>query len=112
MATWAEGNFDSDSAMDFVSDIARELRKEMSPPEEVEDLGLVMAAVAMLQTLVEHCHAPAPKIAEIESLRKQVLSVYDEQIDGLDPDDDFKEKRRGVIEKTFDEFLELLKQQA
>jgi hypothetical protein len=112
MGTWAEGNFDNDASLDFVSDIARELRKEMSPTDEVEDLDLVMAAVAMLKALVEHCHAPAPEREEIESLKTDVLALYDEQIDGLEPQGDFKEKRRAVIQKTFDEFLELLKERS
>jgi hypothetical protein len=108
MGTWAEGNFDNDYALDFVGDIANEVAGEMSAPEMVEDVDLVMAAVAVRKALVEHCHAPAPKHAEIEKLKLAVLAVYDKEIDGLDPGEEYKEKRRAVIEKTFDDFLMLL----
>jgi hypothetical protein len=108
MGTWAEGNFDNDSALDFVSDIAKDVAGEMGPPEEVEDVDLVMSAVAVRKALVEHCHAPPPKRAEIESLKSAVLSIYDEQIDGLEPDPEYKVARRRVIAETFDQFLGLL----
>ena len=108
MGTWAEGNFDNDSALDLVADIADEVAKEMTPPEEVEDIDLVMGAVAIRMALVQHCHAPRPNAAEIASLKLAVLSVYDEQIDGLEPEPEFKINRRQVISDTFDEFIALL----
>ena len=108
MGTWAEGNFDNDCALDFVSDIARSVAEEMAPPDEIEDLDLVMAAVAVRKTLVEHCHAPPPSRESIESLKAEVISMYDEEIDALEPADDYKTARRTVIVDTFDQFLALL----
>jgi hypothetical protein len=67
-----------------------------------------MAAVAILKTLIEHCRAPRPERNEIVALRDSLLAVYDAEIDGLDPDPEFKVERRKVIERTFGEFLNLL----
>jgi hypothetical protein len=108
MGTWAEGNFDNDAALDLLADISATVSQEMSPPEHVEDVDLVMAAVAVRRILIERCHASRPERDEIEQLKNAVLSVYDAQIDGLAPDQDFKVKRRRVIEATFDGLLALL----
>ena len=40
-----------------------------------------------------------------------MLKIYDEQIDGLKPDAEFKEKRRAVIAKTFEDLLAVAKEQ-
>lgn len=108
MGTWDAGNFDNDSALNFVSGVADGVRQEMAPPEEVEEIELVMAAVAIYKALVAHCHAPPPAATQIGELKDAVLQLYDAQIDELDPDPEFKTQRRGVIEQTFDEFLRLL----
>ena len=109
MGTWAAGVFENDASLDLVSDVADEVKKEMAPPDSVEDTDQVLAAVAILKVLVEHCHVPPPELAEIESLKVVVLDLYDKEIDGLDPDEDFKVQRRGVIERTFDEFIAPIK---
>lgn len=109
MGTWAEGNFDNDTALDFVADAANNVAKGMSPPSGMEDVDSVMAAVAVRKALTEHCHAPAPERQVIESLKAAVLAVYDQEIDDLAPDPDYKVARRRVIAQTFDQFLQLLK---
>ena len=108
MGTWAEGNFDNDSALDFVEEIADTVAKEIAEPDGVEDIELVMAAVAVQKALVEHCHAPPPEKSLIESLKSSILKVYDREIDDLDPDPEYKGARRRVIEQTFDEYLGIL----
>jgi hypothetical protein len=108
MGTFAEGIFDNDSAFDLVTDVAREVAKEMTPPDEVEDIPLVMGAVVIHRTLVEHCRAPAPARDKIESLKSAVLELYDAKVDGLRPAADFKAARRAVIVNVFDDYLKLL----
>ena len=49
------------------------------------DDELKMAAVAILKVLVQHCHALPPERAKLESLRDSILTVYDAEIDDLDP---------------------------
>jgi hypothetical protein len=80
----------------------------MKEPEFVEDVDLVMAAVAIRLALVRSCHASPPKRTEIEKLRRSVLKIYDEQIDGLSPKPDYKKGRRSVIDRTFRDFLKVL----
>lgn len=110
MGAWGEGNFQNDAALDTVASIADVVDKELVPPAEVEDVDLVMAAVAIRKALVEHCHATPPERPALEALKAVVLAVYDEQIDGLKPKPGYKENRRRTIVETFDQFLGLLKQ--
>ena len=108
MGTWGSGVFDSDAAGDFVADIAREVARELHPPEEIEDIDIILAAVAMTTALVTHCGAPRPDRGEIVRLRAGVLKVYDDQVDGLEATLKFRTERRKVIERTFDELLAAL----
>jgi hypothetical protein len=108
MGTWSSENFGNDAALDLVCSVANNVKKELAAPSGVEDLELVMAAVAILKALIEHCHAPRPDSSEIIALRDKVLAIYDAEIDELDPSPEFKAERRKVIEQTFDEFLALI----
>ncbi len=73
MGVWAEGNFDNDAALDLVAGIAAEVAEEMSLPDEVEDIDLVMAAVAVRMALVEHCHAPRRNETKLSRLKSRSL---------------------------------------
>ena len=108
MGVWGAGNFDNDYALDFVSEIAETVKDELSPPEDVEDIEVVMGAVAVYKALVEHCSAAPPTSEELLSLKQSIIDIYDKSIDELDPAPDYKVARRQVIIETFDGFLELL----
>jgi hypothetical protein len=110
MGAWASGNFDNDAALDFLSDVIKNVDQDLKPPEEVEEIDMLMAAVTIRKALVELCHANAPPREQIEELKDAVLQIYDDEIDGLEPDEEYKIERRQVIEKTFDDFLKLLKE--
>lgn len=107
MGVWAEGNFQNDEALDFVSDIADEVSNHMTPPAGFEELDRLMAAVAVLKALVENCRATCPTRADLAALKQQALRVYDAEIDEYEPKPDFKSGRRRVIEQTFDDFIAL-----
>ena len=111
MGTWDSGNFENDTAVDLVAELSESVSQEIRPPECVEDDELIMAAVAVLKVLVQHCHAAPPERAKIESVRDAVLTVYDAEIDGLDPSPEYKAERRQVIEQTFAQFLALIDEQ-
>lgn len=111
MGAWGPGNFDNDTAMDFVHDVSKTLAAEMAPREFVEDIDITMAGVAMRLVLVKYCHGPVPDREEIENLRKAILEVYDRQIDGLAPKPDYKKGRRAVMDETFRELLRLIDDQ-
>ena len=108
MGTWDTGNFNNDAALDLVANVVLKLREEMTPPGEVEDIMLIMGAVETYLVLVKHCGANPPERAELESLRDEVLRVYDAEIDDLEPTPEFKKGRRRVIAGTFRKFLKLV----
>lgn len=110
MGSWASGNFDNDSALDFLSDVIKNVDQDIRPPEDVEDIDMLMGAVAIRKALVELVPANPPPREQIEELKDAVLQLYDDEIDSLDPSEETKIERRRVIEKTFDDFLKLLKE--
>jgi hypothetical protein len=109
MGAWAEGNFSNDDALDFVCDVAGFVDDKISPATEVEGIDSLMAAVAVRKALVECCHAPRPERTELISLKDSTLKLYDEEIDALEPKPEYKVGRRKIIERTFDEFIALLR---
>lgn len=117
MGTWAAGNFDSDGALDYVAGIVEQLTKtigscldEGNPDLDEGGESELMPSVAIIKVLSEHCGAAPPKPDVIDSWRSQYLAIYDEQIDGLDPDTDYKNERRTTIDRTFTELIALSKQ--
>lgn len=110
MGSWASGNFENDAALDLLSDVVKNLDQELTAPDEVEDIDMLMGAVAIRKALVEHLPANPPPREQIEELKEAVLQLYDDEIDSLEPEEEYKAERRQVIEKTFDDFLKLLKE--
>ena len=114
MGTWAEGNFDNDGALDYLGDIINQFTTN------IEDLfksgtsaGLdecgeseLMPSVEIISILCEKCNGVPPKEKVLERWKKKYLEIYDSQIDGLSPKADYKQKRRKVIEETFNKLLE------
>lgn len=114
MGTWAAGNFDSDGALDYVGEIIDQLTNTIASCLEEGNAGLdeggeseLMPSVAIIKVLSEHCGAAPPKPDVIQSWRNQYLAIYDEQIDGLDPDPAYKVERRATIDTTFRELVAL-----
>ena len=66
-----------------------------------------MPSVAIIKVLSEQCGAAPPKPEVIEEWRSKYLAIYDEQIDDLDPNPDYKVERRKVIDETFVELIKL-----
>ncbi len=114
MGTWGVGNFENDSALDYVDELAHTLAvkidecladEECSPIDEMGE-AVIVPTVAILSTLHEHCHAPPPKPAIVSAWKVGYLAIYDEQIDDLEPKAGYKEERRQVIVDTFDKLLQ------
>lgn len=108
MGTWAEGNFDSDGALDFVGDLMDQLTNIVKTCFDEGNADLdeggeseLMPSVAIIKLLAEQCGAAPPKPDVIQSWHEQYLQIYDEQIDDLDPDAEYKIERRKVIDATF-----------
>ena len=112
MGTWAEGNFDNDGALDYVGDLTDELAQKIENCFENETASLdedgesiLMPSIEILAILHEQCHSAPPKPDQIQNWKARYLDIFEEEIDGLDPDGEFKIKRRKVIDDTFDRLL-------
>lgn len=119
MTAWGQGNFENDAALDFLDqEIARHVaaieaifadsqRFQLDNTGDAE--GELMPRVAILALLLEHCGGvlhPAHE-SDIGAWKAWYLEMYDDQIDGLDPDGDYKSQRRAVIADTFDRIIRL-----
>lgn len=113
MGTWGVGNFESDGALDymgetidaFVARIEECLEDEERSRLDEDGESVIVSTVAILSVLYEHCRAPAPEPDVVEQWKEQYLAIFDDQIDGLDPAEGYKEERREVIEETFDKLI-------
>ena len=109
MGTWGSGNFDNDSACDYLGEVEHELVERIEEILADEDRcaldeegdGVLMPTLQMLSVLHEHCRMGLPEPATVKRWKVKFLAVYDEQIDGFEPVPGHKEARRGVIEATF-----------
>jgi len=112
MGTWDAGNFDNDYALDYVGNLIDHLTNTINScfDEDNADLdeggeGELMPSVVIINLLSEHCGSAPPKPDVIESWRERYLTIYDDQIDDLVPDPDYKVKRRQVIADTYSDLL-------
>ena len=109
MGTWAEGNFANDGALDYLAEVIDSLSARIEeiladevrsfPDEEGE--SVLMPSVEIISILCERCGGAPPKEKTVRQWRERYLQVYDEQIDDLAPQGDYKTARRQVIENTF-----------
>jgi hypothetical protein len=119
MGTWDAGNFDNDAARNFLvllmerwipiinEALAGEVPPEaarmgMGPGLELIE-GCVMPTVELFIATIEHVegaeYLPTPR--KIAGWSELALASYDAEIDGFDPGEEFKAKRRRVIAGTF-----------
>jgi hypothetical protein len=109
MGTWGAGNFDSDNALDYMSEVEEELIDKIEArlaDEEGFDIsedgdGVVMPTLEMLSVLHEHCRLGLPEVDTVRDWKERYLAFFDDQIDGYDPQPGYKEARRTMIEATF-----------
>jgi len=114
MGTWAAGNFSNDGSLDFVGDLIDQLTKTVVACFKNDNTDLdeggeseLMPSVAIIKILSEQCGAAPPKPEVIEKWRSQYLEIYDDQIDRLDPNPDYKVERRKIIDETFTGLIQL-----
>ena len=118
MGTWGAGNFDNDSACDYLDSIKFQLIKVIEDCFQTEDEtelldecgDELMASVEILTLLTEHYygHNPHVEVSEAQRWREKFLRMYDEQLDDYEPQKDYNIERRKIIEDTFNK----LEQQA
>ena len=110
MGTWAAGNFDNDGALDYVGDVIDGLvarieecfaDEEMSRLDEFGE-AVIVPSIEIISLLHENCKAAPPKAEVVSNWKTRFLAIFDEQIDGLEPAEDYAIERRVVIVATFE----------
>ncbi|MGW2093196.1 DUF4259 domain-containing protein [Promicromonospora sukumoe] len=120
MGTWGPGNFDDDTAADHLSRLTDQLATEVAEAmagdpvgvEPDEYWGVAVPANLELLALIARTHYVGvllPEVATIEAWKSRFLEIWDGSIDGLEPSPAFKEARRAVLVRTFDDLVELRK---
>ncbi|GAA1360223.1 DUF4259 domain-containing protein [Catellatospora chokoriensis] len=118
MGTWGSGNFDDDTAADHLSMVTDRLITEVAEamsgdPVRIEPdeywgvavpCNLELLHLIAQQGLVGAC-LPDPEV--IADWKARYLAVWDATIDGLEPKPAYKEQRRAVLVRTFDQLSEL-----
>jgi hypothetical protein len=115
MGTWGPGNFENDAALDFIDEeIDRHVREiEAIFADEQRFLldedaeGGLIPRVVLLTLLCQQCGGVLEDATDVAVWKERYLAMYDEQIDGLEPDEAYKTQRRAVIADTFDRLIEL-----
>lgn len=118
MGTWGSGNFDSDTAADHLSEITGRLTEEVEAamagdPVEIEpDEYWGVAVPCNLEILYllaqqEHVGIVLPPAASVIEWKARFLDVWERTIDGLGPKEAYKDERRAVLTRTFDQLAEL-----
>ncbi|MFB7470667.1 DUF4259 domain-containing protein [Kitasatospora sp. NPDC056184] len=117
MGTWGSGNFESDTALDHLSIVIDRLVTEVAQamagdPVELEPDEYWGVAVPcnleLLYTLVQSGHSAhhLPEAHVITQWKAAFMAVWERTIDGLEPVPGFKEERRSVLNRTFDQLAE------
>ncbi|MEV0891353.1 DUF4259 domain-containing protein [Promicromonospora sp. NPDC050262] len=120
MGTWGPGNFDDDTAADHLSRLTDQLATEVAEAMAGDPVGLepdeywgvaVPANLELLAVLARTHYVGVllPEVATLETWKSTFLEIWDGSIDGLEPSEAFKEARRSVLVRTFDDLVELRK---
>lgn len=116
MGTWAHGNFDNDTALDWLDDITAQLLDEISEamdsPETLQadelDADLVPCRIELLCAMAEKGMPPQwPDVQVLAQWKQIFLQAWDASIDELEPTADYKRDRRNTLVATFDRMLAL-----
>ena len=112
MGTWGLGNFESDGALDYLDELIYRLTDTIvgyfnKDNADIGETSELMPTVAIMLALVKECHAAPPKADVIEGWRSKYIAIYDERIDALEPNWEYKAERRKVIDETFLELIQM-----
>ncbi|BCJ75626.1 hypothetical protein CS0771_51700 [Catellatospora sp. IY07-71] len=118
MGTWGSGNFESDTALDHLSIVVDRLVAEVAEAMAGDPVDLepdeywgvaVPCNLELLHVLVQAGYAASalPQAGVIEEWKKAFLAVWERTIDGLEPSPAFKEERRSVLNRTFDQLADV-----
>ncbi|MDX3131063.1 DUF4259 domain-containing protein [Streptomyces europaeiscabiei] len=118
MGDWGTGNFENDTAADHLSiltdrlitEVADAMTGDLVEIEPDEYWGVVVPANLELLSLLArqgYVGASLPEAEEVEEWKKTYMAVWEGCIDDLTPSSGYKDERRTVLIRTFDELAEL-----
>ncbi|EMF56820.1 MULTISPECIES: hypothetical protein [Streptomyces] len=122
MGDWGTGNFDSDTAADHVSILTDRLITEVADamagdPVEIEPdeyWGIAVPANLELLSLLArqgYVGASLPEAEVVAGWKNTFMAVWEGHIDALTPSSGYKDERRAVLIRTFDELAELTRKE-
>ncbi|MER6530182.1 DUF4259 domain-containing protein [Streptomyces sp. NPDC001508] len=122
MGDWGTGNFENDTAADHLSILTDRLITEVADamagdPVEIEPdeyWGVAVPAnLELLSLLARQGYAGAslPEADVVEGWKKTYMAVWEGYIDELEVSSGYKDKRRAVLIRTFDELAALQRKQ-
>ncbi|MFI5532912.1 DUF4259 domain-containing protein [Kitasatospora sp. NPDC051853] len=117
MGTWGSGNFESDAALDhlsivvdrLVSEVAEAMADDPVAIEPDEYWGVAVPCnLELLHVLAQAGYArdDLPEAEVIEGWKRTFMAVWERTIDGLEPSPRFKDERRAVLNRTFDQLID------
>ncbi len=119
MGVWGTGNFENDTAADYLSlitsQIAEEIEEAISHPNEIEPdefEGVVVPCKLEILYLFAKQHwvgLMLPDSALVIKWKKEYLFVWDQYMEKSDSKEEYINARRKVIAKTFDQLIKYLK---
>jgi hypothetical protein len=117
MGDWGTGNFDSDTAADHLSiltdrliEVADAMAGDPVGIEPDEYWGIAVPANLELLSLLArqgYVGASLPEAEVVAGWKKTFMAVWEGRIDALTPSSGYKDERRAVLIRTFDELAEL-----
>lgn len=114
MGTWGSGNFESDTARDYLSSFMDQLVAEVAEVMDGDPVAVepdeywgvaVPCQLELLHVLIRAGHtSDTPLRPElVEKWKTHFMAVWERTIDELEPSRGYKEERRAVLVRTFDQ---------
>ncbi|CAL9576185.1 hypothetical protein SUDANB171_04918 [Streptomyces sp. enrichment culture] len=113
MGTWGSGNFESDTARDYLSSFMDQLVAEVAEVMDGDPVAIepdeywgvaVPCQLELLHVLIRAGHASDTPLRPevVEKWKTHFMAVWERTIDGLEPSREYKDERRAVLVRTFD----------
>ncbi|GAA2781620.1 hypothetical protein GCM10010441_03210 [Kitasatospora paracochleata] len=119
MGTWGSGNFESDTALDHLSIVVDRLVTEVAEAMAGDPVDLepdeywgvaVPCNLELLHVLVQAGYGAEslPEAGVVKEWQRTFMAVWERTVDGLGPSPRFKEERRSVLNRTFDQLADAI----
>ncbi|WP_052852481.1 DUF4259 domain-containing protein [Streptomyces avicenniae] len=113
MGTWGSGNFDNDTAGEYLAGVVGRLVDEVAEAMAGDPVGIepdeywgvvVPCNVELLTALADAGHGAGslPTPAVVEEWRRAYIDVWERTIDELEPTPGHRAERRAILDRTFE----------